>query len=59
MEPQTHPSLRGALTDPLLVFPIWLVVGVPALVSLITTLAAWYPASRAARVDPVTSLRHE
>jgi putative ABC transport system permease protein len=59
MEPQTHPSLRGEITESLLAFPLWLVAGVPALVCLITTLAAWYPASRAARVDPVTSLRHE
>jgi putative ABC transport system permease protein len=59
MEPQIHPSLRGAMKVSLLAFPMWLVAGVPALVSLITTLAAWYPASRAARVDPVTSLRHE
>ena len=45
--------------DTLFAFPIWLVLGVPALVCLITTLAAAYPAARAARVDPVTSLRHE
>ena len=43
----------------LLIYPIWLVIGVPAVVCLITTMAALYPASRAARVDPVTSLRHE
>ncbi len=55
MEPQT----RTPVKDSLFAFPIWLVLGVPALVCLITTLAAWYPASRAARVDPVTSLRHE
>jgi ABC-type antimicrobial peptide transport system permease subunit len=43
----------------LFLYPLWLVVGVPLLVCLITTMAAWYPAVRAARVDPVTSLRHE
>jgi putative ABC transport system permease protein len=59
LEPQAHPSLRGALTEPQLAFPYWLVLGVPALVCAITTLAAWYPASRASRVDPVASLRHE
>ncbi|MHB1559496.1 MAG: ABC transporter permease [Isosphaeraceae bacterium] len=59
LEPQTPPALQGLLDAPLLAFPHWLVLGVPALVCTITTLAAWYPASRAARVDPVTSLRHE
>ncbi len=52
MEPQTQPSLRGEITGSLLAFPLWLVAGVPALVCLITTLAAWYPASRAARGRP-------
>jgi putative ABC transport system permease protein len=55
MEPQTHTPVK----ETLFAFPVWLAAGVPALVCLITTLAAWYPASRAARVDPVTSLRHE
>ncbi len=55
MEPQT----RMPVKETLFAFPLWLVAGVPALVCLITTLAAWYPASRAARVNPVASLRHE
>jgi len=55
MEPQTHAPVKGTL----FLFPTWLVVGVPLLVCLITTLAALYPAWRASRVDPVTSLRHE
>jgi putative ABC transport system permease protein len=55
MEPQT----RQPVKDTLFAFPLWLVAGVPALVCLITTLATLYPAHRAARVDPVTSLRHE
>lgn len=55
MEPQT----REPVKETLFAFPVWLVAGVPALVCLITTAAALYPAHRAARVDPVTSLRHE
>jgi putative ABC transport system permease protein len=40
-------------------YPWWLVVGAPAFAVVVTTLAAVYPARRAARVDPVTALRHE
>jgi len=41
MEPQTQTPVKGTL----FVFPTWMVVGVPLLVCLITTLAALYPAS--------------
>lgn len=43
----------------LFAFPWWLVLGVPAFVTLLTMLAAFYPARRAARVNPMTALRHE
>jgi putative ABC transport system permease protein len=55
IEPQVNSVVKGSV----LIYPTWLMLGVPAVVCLITTLAALCPASRAARVDPVTSLRHE
>jgi putative ABC transport system permease protein len=47
------------LTGRLFVFPWWLTLGLPTLTGLVTTLAAVYPARRAARVNPITALRHE
>ena len=51
--------LNIRLQDSIFAFPLWLVVGVPLFAAVITTLAAVYPAHRAARVNPITTLRHE
>jgi putative ABC transport system permease protein len=40
-------------------WPVWLPFAVGGFSTLLTTLAAIYPASRAARVQPVEALRHE
>jgi putative ABC transport system permease protein len=48
-------ELKGAL----FVFPAWLSLTVLGFAVVTTTLAAVYPARRAAMVDPVAALRHE
>jgi putative ABC transport system permease protein len=51
--------LSVELKESIFAFPWWLVVGAPLFASLVTTLAAVYPARRAARVNPISALRHD
>jgi putative ABC transport system permease protein len=52
-------ELRIELKEALFMFPPWLMATVVGFAVLVTTLAAVYPARRAAKVNPVTALRHE
>jgi putative ABC transport system permease protein len=48
-------DLKGAI----FVFPPWMAATVLLFTVVVTTLAAVYPARHAARIDPVSALRHE
>jgi putative ABC transport system permease protein len=52
-------QLRLRLEDSLFAFPPWLLLGVPLFAVLTAVVAAFYPARRAARVNPIVALRHE
>jgi putative ABC transport system permease protein len=55
MQQQTGSPVEGSM----FAFPLLLTLGVPVFACLVTTLAAVYPAHRAAKVNPITALRHE
>jgi len=55
VEKQTHQPLKESL----FAFPPLLMAGIVVFATLVATLAAVYPARKAARVNPVTALRHE
>jgi putative ABC transport system permease protein len=50
---------EGFPPEVMFTFPWWLVVGGIAFSILISVLAGTYPASRAARLDPIQALRHD
>jgi putative ABC transport system permease protein len=52
-------DLKIDLKESLFTFPAWLTVGAVLFAMAVTTLAAVYPARRAARVQPLQALRHE
>lgn len=49
--------LNEPFGDSIFAYPFWLIVGTPILAAMVTTIASLLPARRAAKVDPVATLR--
>lgn len=47
------------ITESVFLFPWWLWLGAVAFAVVLTTAAAFYPARRAARIDPIQALKYE
>jgi len=52
-------SKEGAPYIDFFYIPLWLILGALAFSILVSLIAGLYPASRAARIDPVKALRHD
>lgn len=52
-------DMKIELKGSIFVFPPWMAATVALFTVLVTTVAALYPARHAARIDPVSALRHE
>jgi putative ABC transport system permease protein len=50
---------EGELPVSLFYFPVWLILGAVGFSIVISLVAGLYPATRAARIDPVEALRHD
>jgi putative ABC transport system permease protein len=55
----THIMPEGELPVNLFYFPVWLILGAIGFSIVVSLIAGLYPATRAARVDPVEALRHD
>jgi putative ABC transport system permease protein len=50
---------QGGSSGNLFSLPLWLIVGAIVFSIVLSLLAGSYPASRAARLDPIQALRHD
>jgi putative ABC transport system permease protein len=54
-----HQDMKIHLQGSIFAFPGWIGSTVVLCTAAVTIIAALYPARRAAKVDPVTALRHD